>query len=228
MFGIEPTPLDLRFSLGRIPVRVHPGFWIVGALGGWHANDLRITVIWMLCLFVSILVHELGHALTSEAFGWPSEILLYHFGGLAFSQRYHGNTPPKSILVSLAGPFAGFAFAAFLLAAHIGMSLAGIRGDEDGLVHEAFYMLYLINIFWGIVNLAPVIPLDGGQVLRSVLEWVRVRNSDYRAAQVGLVVGGLMAAGFLSLGAAFQFPGMLFLFLALQNFMAMQQSGRSW
>lgn len=226
MFGIEPTPIDLQFHLGRIPVRVHPGFWIVGALGGWHPEDLRITVIWMLCLFASILVHELGHALTSEAFGWPSEILLYHFGGLAFSQRYHGNTPMKSILVSLAGPFAGFAFALVVGLVNIGLLTAGVRWDEDRLMEETFWMLYFINVGWGVVNLAPVMPLDGGQILRSVLEWSRVRNYDYVAAQVGLIVGGLMAAGFLTLGGPFQFPGMLFLFLSLQNFMTMQQVRR--
>ncbi len=221
MFGIDPTPIDLRFYLGRIPVRVHPGFWVVGALGGWNPDDLRFTVIWMLCLFVSILIHELGHALVSEAFGWPSEILLYHFGGLAFSQRYHGNRPWKSILVSLAGPFAGFGFAACVFAMFLGMSLARIPGDADGLIWFAIEKLLEINIFWGIVNLAPVLPLDGGQVLRSVLEWARVSRFDYYAALVGLIVGGLIAFGFLNLGL--QFPGMLFLFLALQNFMTVQQ-----
>lgn len=231
MFSIEPTPFDLQFHLGRIPVRVHPLFWVVAAIFGWN-EDLRKTVIVMLCMFVSILIHELGHALTAEAFGWPSEILLYHFGGLAFSQRYHGNTPLKSILVSLAGPFAGFALAALVIGVHIalvvsgnkGDGIAGVNGDGEELVWYAIVTLELINIAWGIINLAPVIPLDGGQVMRSVFEWIGIRDFDYRTAQVSLIIGGLVALGFFSLGI--QFTGVMFLFLAMQNFMTMQQMRR--
>ena len=168
MFGIEPTPFDLQFSLGRIPVRVHPGFWIVGVLGGWHPDDLRLTFIWVMCLFVSILIHELGHALVAEAFGWPSEILLYHFGGLAFSQRYHNHTPWRSIAVSIAGPAAGFALFGLIFLSLI--FFGHTAWFEDRYVEYAIGQLIFINLGWGLVNLAPVLPLDGGQICRSFLE----------------------------------------------------------
>lgn len=224
MFGLEPTPIDLQFHLGRIPVRVHPGFWLVGVLGGWHPDDLRFTFIWVMCLFVSILIHELGHAITAEAFGWPSEILLYHFGGLAFSQRYRDNTPWRSIAVSLAGPFAGFAFFALLVATHVGLTFGGV--DIPPLVQEAFWQLYVINLAWGIVNLAPVLPLDGGHVCRSLLEWLGLRNFEVYTLQISLVVGGLMTLLFFSLHLTF--PAMLFLFLTLQNISTLQQIRGRW
>jgi len=224
MFSISPTPFDLQFQLGRIPVRVHPGFWIVGALGGWNPNDLRFTFIWMMCLFVSILVHELGHALTAEAFGWPSEILLYHFGGLAFSQRYHNNTPWRSIAVSLAGPGAGFALFALIF---VCIRLArGADWMNNPYVQDALFQLIYINLWWGIVNLAPVLPLDGGRVCESLLDWLRVRNAEQRVLQISLVVGGLMAWWFLSHHN--QFAGMLFLFLTLSNFSSLQQLRGRW
>lgn len=224
MFGIEPTPLDLQFYLGRIPVRVHPGFWVVGALGHWRPDDLRYTFLWILCLFVSILIHELGHALLMEAFGWAAEILLYHFGGLAFALHYPGRTPWRWIAVSLAGPCAGFAFIGAVFVA--AMLLRGSPWLGDPYVGFVVESLILINLFWGIVNLAPVMPLDGGQVCRSLLDWLRVRNAESVAATIGLVVGGLIAFAFFSMH--FTFGGMLFLFLAMQNFATLQQLRGRW
>ena len=181
MFSLQPTPIDLEFRLGRIPVRVHPGFWLVGVLGNWRPDDLRLTFIWVMALLVSILIHELGHALVCEAYGWPSEILLYHFGGLTFSQRYHGQTPWKSIAVSFAGPFAGFALYGFVVLLVLALREANVHLNE--------YMLYAImyieriSLWWGIVNLAPVLPLDGGHICRSFLDWaVRATSNSGRSA----------------------------------------------
>ncbi|MFO0918397.1 MAG: site-2 protease family protein [Planctomycetaceae bacterium] len=224
MFSISPTPFDLQFHLGRIPVRVHPGFWLVGIIGGWNPEDFRITFIWVVCLFASILIHELGHALTAEAFDWPSEILLYHFGGLAFSQRYHNNTPWRSIAVSLAGPGAGFAFYALIQA--VVLFAGRTAWMRDPYVREAILQLSYINLWWGLVNLAPVLPLDGGRVCESFLEWLRVRNAEQRVLQISLIVGGLMAWWFLTHHN--RFAGMLFLFLTLNNFSSLQETRRRW
>src|SRR5262245_11765466 len=104
----NPTPFDLRFSLFGIPVRVHPLFWLAGALGGWSASDPNLMFLWIGCLFVSILIHELGHARTAQCFGWPPQIVLYIFGGYA---QYHpgwGRTMVRQVLILLAGPGAGF------------------------------------------------------------------------------------------------------------------------
>ena len=99
MFGLEPTPFDLRMVAFRIPIRVHPSFWIAGAVLSWNPERMDVMFMWVMCLFVSIMVHELGHALMGEAFGWPSEVLLYWCGGLALSQRQHDRTPWREIAV---------------------------------------------------------------------------------------------------------------------------------
>ena len=88
-----------------------PWFWLAGVFLSWrlvssHRFDLEL--IWLACLFVSILVHEYGHAFFAELFGCYPEIFLYHFGGLAVFRPNSRFTTPRSILVSLAGPAAGF------------------------------------------------------------------------------------------------------------------------
>ena len=70
----EPAPSsgDLHFSLLRIPVRVHPMFWVLSLIlgvSGSNDRDLRPIIVWVVAVFVSVLVHEMGHALTIRALG---------------------------------------------------------------------------------------------------------------------------------------------------------------
>jgi hypothetical protein len=101
------TPYDLNFSLLGIPVRVHPMFWLVALLLGFRGNPKpQELVLWVAVVFVSILVHELGHALAARAHGWEPWITLHGFGGLA-SYRPTRQTPRSRILITLAGPAPG-------------------------------------------------------------------------------------------------------------------------
>ena len=106
----EPSPSqgDLHFSLLNIPVRVHPMFWLMGLiLGSGGSRGLQPVVLWVVAVFVSVLVHEMGHALVIRALGVQPWITLYGMGGLTSHQggRFR---PQTQILVSLAGPAAGF------------------------------------------------------------------------------------------------------------------------
>lgn len=218
MFGLEPTPFDLRLVAFRIPIRVHPSFWIAAAFLGWQPDHLDRVFMWVMCLFVSILVHELGHALTAEAFGWASEIVLYWCGGLAFSQRSHGRTPWREIAVSLAGPFAGFG----LFGLTIGV-LYLLPSDQPLPRNAEFVITQLIwiNLCWGLVNLLPVLPLDGGQVCQSFLVWCRFRDPVRIAMQVSVIVAGAASAYFFTQWKE-NFAGMLFAMLCLQNVASLQ------
>ena len=82
---VQPTEYDLQFSVFGIPVRVIPTFWLLAALLGWSLIQLGLiyVLVWILVVFVSILAHELGHALTAARLGYPPRIFLYHFGGVA-------------------------------------------------------------------------------------------------------------------------------------------------
>ena len=98
----------LSFRLFGIPVRIEPWFWVILALigGGLRAND-ALSMLWVLLFvlagFISILVHELGHALTVRKFGLSPAITLIAFGGYA-SFPAGRLTRKQSFLVTAAGP----------------------------------------------------------------------------------------------------------------------------
>ena len=232
MFGqIAPTEFDLRFSVFGIPVRVHPLFWLVAALMGSNTlsnPDLGAPYlfVWIACVFFSILIHELGHALTAKYFGWPPEIMLYYMGGVAMFRPGVGFTTSRSILISFAGPAAGFMLFGVVIAAWFGLKNAGVVLHP--LVDDAFRKLVYINLIWGLVNLLPVLPLDGGRICESVCTSLRPRDGELWALRIGMIVAGGVALLFLSLSA--MYPGFLFGYLCFSNFQMYQAyKGRgSW
>jgi len=192
MFLGEPprTPYDLNFSLFGIPVRVHPLFWLVTLLLGYNSTDLGSVVSWVIAVFVVIIIHELGHALTMRAYGFQPWITLYGLGGQASytpgygSYQRRGSGPLAQILISLAGPAAGFLLVGVLL---LGLILAGFGPDiriytlghipilpqlhqfPIERIRDLLNDVFCIGIFWGLLNLLPIYPLDGGQVAREIL-----------------------------------------------------------
>ena len=113
LLGEPPrTQADLNFSLLGIPVRVHPLFWLVALLLGRNLGDAGSVLSWIVAVFLSILIHELGHAAVMRAYGFHPWITLYGFGGLASydhgnAYRSKGSQPLGQILICLAGPAAG-------------------------------------------------------------------------------------------------------------------------
>ncbi|HEY1191690.1 MAG TPA: site-2 protease family protein [Gemmata sp.] len=172
----ERTPYDLRFRVLRFPVRVHPWFWIVSVLMGANvlqAFGAEYLLAWVVAVFVSILIHELGHALAFRRFGVDSEVVLYAFGGLAVPWS-HVAGRGRRIIVSLAGPFAGFVLCGLVYASNQFAPWARSRpmGEPWPRVPSAIDFFYdamiFVNLIWGLVNLLPVLPLDGGHVSREV------------------------------------------------------------
>ncbi|MEN1681648.1 MAG: site-2 protease family protein [Planctomycetota bacterium] len=159
----SPTPADLNFRLLGFPVRVHPFFWIVCLLLG--PGEPERAVLWFAAVFVSILVHELGHAVLQRHWGGRPSIILYGFGGLASAPGVR-DTPWRQIAISLAGPGAGF-----VLAALVYLVAPQVVSISPMLATLASFLL-AINIFWGIFNLLPIYPLDGGRVSREVFTMV--------------------------------------------------------
>jgi Zn-dependent protease len=161
----ERTPYDLRFRLLGFPVRVHPWFWLLAVLLGANTlNDgLQFLAIWVAVVFVSILVHELGHAVAFRLFGSDADIVLYSFGGLAVPTS-HVSGRGRRVLVSLAGPFAGFALCGIVYGSNHAFHWAAASEEVAAL----YVFLFGVNLYWGILNLLPIYPLDGGQVSREV------------------------------------------------------------
>lgn len=248
-----PTQADLHFNLFGFPVRVHPLFWVVALLIGLNSFEGEAigALISVGVIFVSILVHELGHAFLQRRFGgWP-RIVLHGFGGLAICGDCD-RSPRSQILISLAGPAAGFLFAiitllllkltngyvafepfwgdrspvaqtdAQLLRLPLAIGTLWFEGFASRPVNITFVMLLWVNIFWGLMNLLPVYPLDGGQVAREVM----TLGSDPHAGMVRsmqLSIGVAVAAAVwgLIIQRSFLLP-ILFGFLAYNNYRTLQ------
>jgi Zn-dependent protease len=266
MFLLEPneTPYDLRWRMFGISVRVHPMFWLVSAIMGWGALKLgfEYLLIWIACVFISILIHELGHVWMGLSFGSRGHIVLYSFGGLAIgSNQLHKRW--QRIAVCFAGPLAGFLLLGILFLliwlrtpeefpvywamakADLGFPLN--RGDvpRDVVLNinrmEFFIVsqLIFINLLWGLVNLLPIWPLDGGQISRDACEGVSRDRGLSWSLGISLVLAGLLAIHclmaangqpLLPLKFGSTYSAILFGLLALESFQLLQhaQSQRRW
>jgi stage IV sporulation protein FB len=194
----NPTPWDLRWRMLGTNVSVHPFFWLLSALLGWdwfRVGQLPLLLLWIGCVFVSILVHEFGHVLMGRWFGSRDQyIVLYSFGGLAIGihvrQRY------QRILVSFAGPLAQFLLLGLVLLAWylLFWTDGGLeeipRRKQMPMLMIMLFMLGEINLFWPILNLLPIWPLDGGQIAREFCQMIWPEQGTVYA----LVLSGVLSA----------------------------------
>ena len=244
LFQPPPTTrYDLRFSIAGIPVSVHPLFWLITLLLG-STGDLVLIPIWIVVLFVSILVHELGHALAFRRYGQHSRIVLHFAGGLTIPEPVSwgsgyanvGLSPNQHIFITLAGPGAGFIFAALIIAivavlggsvittrlfGFIPLPLNALLPFGGSVLSVMISMLLWVNVFWGLINLVPVYPLDGGNVTRNVLIQVDPIDGVRKSLWISVIAGGLLAlAGFIFMRSIF--IALLFGLLAFQSFQALR------
>lgn len=177
----------MSFRLGSIPVRIHPWFWLTALLLGGSFRNPKIIAIWVAVVFVSVLVHELGHALAGMAFGLAPQIDLHGMGGT--TSWGSGGRPlghVRSIVVSVAGPLAGMSIA---LAIHLATRYGW--APENDYVAAAAGLAYSVNFYWGFLNLVPLLPLDGGNVMRSFLHLLTGGRGEKPARVISIIVAVL-------------------------------------
>jgi Zn-dependent protease len=205
----------LRFH-GRIPVTIHPFFWLTAALIGWlSSGTLWGTIVWIGIILVSILIHEMGHASMAILFKKNPVIELvpmggvtiYDAGGLKFYQQF---------LITFFGPLFGFLL--FLICYVI--VYAGIVTTPSGVY--LFQLFYQVNFFWTIINLLPVIPLDGGQLLRIVLEAIFGVRGFRISIIVGIIISFVISLVFFAL--QMYFLGVIFFLFTFQSFDVLKKS----
>ena len=242
MFNTDTYGSWHLFDLFGHPVYVSPFFLMLIALfafmgvsaeQGGAGQIVENLLVWGPTLFLGILLHEIGHATALKHFGYgSSDIMLHGFGGVTINRRRSNAAPGRSIIISLAGPFASFALAAISLGIYIliGGSLAeqsGLLGAGSGLLLRLLWTMGLINAFWAIFNLLPINPLDGGHV---VLHALRGQLGSDRKAMRYTAITSLVALGLVILGAGLFgfFDPILFPLLALmfgyQNWQMLQQT----
>jgi Zn-dependent protease/CBS domain-containing protein len=177
-----------------IPVYVSPYWFVIaGVFILIYGNDLASTLhgstrfvvaaAFVVLLYLSVLVHELSHSLVARGYGLPvRRILLYPLGGFSEIER-EPQTPGREFLVSAAGP----ALSLVLAAGGYGLTRVVTAGTIGGTLVS---QLMWANLFVGVFNLLPGLPLDGGRMLRAVIWKVtgRPATSTIAAAWVGRVI----------------------------------------
>lgn len=191
----------MQFSLLGIPIYVQVNFWLTAVMLGFRYLSSPVKLAgWVAAVFVSVIVHELGHGTVMMRYGLRPEIALHGMGGHAAAHGLNRLSRGGRIFVSLAGPMAGFFFGflwvglAFAIAPYaiydafsfewLGRLLIELRGDavlqgRGSMVAFFLTQLIWINIAWGFLNLSPVLPLDGGHVLEDALGPRRYRTTCY-------------------------------------------------
>lgn len=193
---------------GPIPLIIHPFFWLTAAILGWINSGTIIGMfIWMGIILVSVVVHEYGHALTAKFFKQKVQIQLMALGGLTSFEgpklKYW-----KQFLITFNGPLFGFGL--FLAATGL------LHFEWPLLVERILRLTQLANLFWTIVNLFPVIPLDGGQLLRIVLEGFFGVPGLRASLLIGAILSVLFALYFFMMQAII--VGAFFFLFAYQSF----------
>jgi len=196
----------LEFRVSGIPVRVEPVFFLImGVLAFANGYAGVLIPVFMAVAALSVLIHELGHATAHRSFGANPRITLTGFGGVTTGPVH---PRAKSLIVTLAGPGAGF------LTAAVGIALSRSLGSGDSVLHTALQMLIWINIIWGIFNLLPIVPLDGGHLASDLF--------GARPAQV-LSVAGAFGLAALGLYTGQLFLGFIGFMLGSQAFQALKR-----
>ncbi|MBL8774670.1 MAG: hypothetical protein JNK12_02010 [Acidimicrobiales bacterium] len=203
----------LHLRLGDVPVRIELGFFLVAALLGASLGTVKGVAIWIVVVFVSVLVHELGHAVAMRLSGVSSRIVLHGLGGLTIpAGAIHSRA--KRIGVDLAGPLSGL----FLLGVPaVWLSRTLERPSFE--VELVLLSVVWVNVAWSLVNLLPILPLDGGNVTKEVLDFLTGDQGEVPARVVSIVVAG--AAGLFALRSGMLFAGMFAVFFLATNWRAL-------
>lgn len=193
----DGAPSGLQFRLGGFPVSVRWSFFaVVAVIGIGPTIDAARLAIWVGVVFASVMIHELGHASAARRLGAAPEIELYGMGGLT---RWGGIEPTRRqmIGVTLAGPGAGF-----LVGAVVGGLVLVLGTTGTGDVRFFTLTVLWVNIGWGVANLLPVLPLDGGHVFAELLPGDRPTRHR-RAAALSIVAAVVGAVVLLAVGWPF-------------------------
>jgi Zn-dependent protease len=150
---------------------------------------IRNALLWAPVLLISILVHELAHAAMIGLLGFgPSQILLQGIGGVTVNERRA--RPWQDLLISAAGPISSFLLAGGLYALFINVGFV----RTDPFLLALLPLLLRANLWWGVFNLMPVVPLDGAGVVRNFLRlFLNERTAFVISIWISIITGSLLA-----------------------------------
>ena len=185
-----------QWKLGRfagIDVYVHATFLL---LIGWVAYNywlqyrdwsrVLIGILFIIALFICVVLHEYGHALTARKYGIKTrDITLYPIGGVARLERIP-DRPIEELWVALAGPAVNLVISiiliAYLVLTNGTSALMNLNLTQGSFLER----LLVVNVTLVLFNLIPAFPMDGGRVLRALLA---LRLEYTQATQIAAYIG---------------------------------------
>ena len=211
-----PVPTEgrkglLSFRLFGFPVTIHTSFLLIVLVLGYSGpTGIEGALVWLVVVTVSVIAHELGHAFVAAPAGGEPRIDLYMMAGLT-TWRPHRASRARRVAVSVAGPFAGVVLGLVVLAVYAWTDLP----DAAPVVEDALVSAVFVNLGWGLLNLLPMLPLDGGQVVLALMPGTDDAARLRRTSIVSLVVAGSVAAAAVAYRQPF--AAVLVLFFAAGN-----------
>ncbi|WP_299817939.1 site-2 protease family protein [uncultured Pontibacter sp.] len=192
-------------SIAGIKILVHWTFvlliaWITfsEAQRGSDTNTILLAIGFILTVFLCVVLHELGHALTAKRFGIKTKMItLLPIGGVASLERMP-EKPKQELLIAVAGPAVNVAIALLLW-----LTLPSLQNipNEEFFIRitpaNFLYLLLFVNVVLVVFNAIPAFPMDGGRVLRALLAF---KLGRVRATQIAANLGQLLAIGFIFIG----------------------------
>ncbi|MFI5334963.1 MAG: site-2 protease family protein [Chlamydiales bacterium] len=209
----------MKFKFLNIPVYIHPTFWLflLFFTNIYRSPSIESLIVGAV-MFFSLLVHEYGHALTARYFGADPSITLEAFGGYAeFSTGRL--TLMQRFLITLNGPL----FESILIFLPYFLLKAGVY-DGHPYIQYLLQVTMRLNMIWCLLNLIPVTPLDGGNLLRFLLVQKFGEKGERASLIIGLVSVCIIVPYLFMQGVSF-FACLLVL-MGFQNFQILKQMNR--
>ena len=202
-------------SIAGIPIKVHWSFglllfWLlyIAYATGFHLPSVGWLALFILALFICVVMHEYGHALTARHYGVTTrDIILSPIGGIARLERLP-DKPLQELLIALAGPLVNVGICLLILPYFLIYSFDGVweivemtagrrRLSLADFSINFLPILFLLNILLAGFNLLPAFPMDGGRVFRALLS---IRLGRRRATRIAALLGQILAVAFMAYG----------------------------
>lgn len=212
MFG-SPS---FQFRLFGIQVNVDLFFLVLAVVIGGRGirGSLVLLVSWVAIVFASVLLHEMGHALFARLFGQQPYISLYGLGGVTVWRHTGEMSAGRRFVIGLAGPSVGIV---------IGSMAAILKAllPNDTVADTVAGFVVFANLGWGILNLVPMLPLDGGKIMEALFDLVAPGRGARGARYVSIVTALVIAPLSLAVGLY-----MMVLYCALSIWINIQELRR--
>jgi membrane-associated protease RseP (regulator of RpoE activity) len=209
----------VRFSILGIPIHIRFSFWLVAAiifpfqlnvLG--RSESWPFLAAWLVVVAVSVIAHELGHAVTARRFGAEVDMTLYALGGFTRWATARPISPWRRVVVAAAGSSVGFVLGGLVYFA----LQNGVVSAEPRVLNFALESFWQVNILWGVLNWLPIRPLDGGHMFLGTMQALLGRKGERIADVVFPVVTAV--GGWFAFTRGFVIAALFSIFILMDEF----------